>query len=675
MKDWLSVSGALRLALTVVGLPACGQPTEVAGSALTASTATSIWIDAAAQTAGQPHFWANSVGTGTASLALRGDLQTHYKIGNREAGFQRVRGHGVLSDDMGIYKGPGLYDWTNLDRYLTGIASAGMRPIMEMDFMPTALALHGDKHDIYKNATDYRNFIAAVVRHCVDRFGMADVSQWYWEIWNEPDYAAFWYGSDGRQATAYRMKEYESLYDNAVAAITSVIPGALVGGPAATNPAPIAQFLQHCKSAGTRVTFVSSHHYPGGDGSGPMADAADLVADNQRRIDAITQAGYTTSEVMSFNTEWNSSYFGQGGGAGDGLVSMDNHWNVGFILKAAKLLADTETGNGPPLSVFSYWVLSDVFDEWNGPTGSYMLGHDGGNLPFGSVFGLMTAQGVRKAAFNAFKMLNRLGPVRLRATGGASSEGVDAMAAMSMAGDQIQILVYDQYTRLDTTGSDTVTVNLYNIPPALAGKSVFVTRFIVDETHSNPYNVWQIQGTPASPSEEQWREIRAAQHLYALPVERTTLSGSFSTTIPVNRQSGTLLVLGLERPLMGRDAFAPIEGEDYDGQSGASRRDGRDADLGQVAAVAAGGGTLFYDAVDFSDGGVDTLALRVQAPNATVVDVHLDASDGPSIATCPIGGGATGWTTVSCALAHTSGIHTLHLTFAGAASLNWLQFR
>ncbi|HXU64112.1 MAG TPA: carbohydrate-binding protein [Polyangia bacterium] len=671
MRDRLFVSGALPLALAVAGLSACGQPTEVVGSALTASTATTIWIDAAAQTA-NPHFWANSVGTGTASLALRGDLESHYKIGNREAGFQRVRGHGVLSDDMGIYKAPGVYEWTNLDRYLTAIAAAGMRPIMEMDFMPKALALHGDKHDIYKNAADYRSFIAAVVRHCVERFGMADVSQWYWEIWNEPDYAAFWHGSERRQSTARRMKEYETLYDNAVAAITSVIPDALVGGPAATNPAPIGQFLQHCKAAGTRVTFVSSHHYPGGDGSGPAADASDLVADNLRRIEAITGAGYSTSDVLSFNTEWNSSYFGQGGGTGDGLVSMDNHWNVGFILKAAKLMADAGTANGPPLSVFSYWVLSDVFDESSGPSGSYILGQDGGNLPFGSVFGLMTAQGVRKADFNAFKMLNRLGPIRLRATGGASSEGVDAMATLSQAGDQIQILVYDQYTKLDTSGTDTVTVNLYNLPPALAGKPVFVTRFIVDETHSNPYSVWQGQGSPPNPSEAQWREMRAAQHLYALPAERTTLAGSFSTTIDVNRQSGTLLVLSLSRPVMGRDATAPIEAEDYDGQWQASRRDGGDADLGQVAAVAAGG-ELFYDVVDFSDAGVDSLQLRVQASHSTQVEVHLDAADGPSIGVCPVGGGA-GWTTVSCALAHTSGVHNVHLTFAGAATLNWLQF-
>ncbi len=310
----------------------------LAGSGV-ARAATTITIDASKQTTGNPHFWSNAVGTGTAALTLRSDLESHYKIGNREAGFQHVRGHGVLSDAMGIYKGPGMYSWTNFDKYLTSIAQAGMRPIMEMDFMPTALASNGNDKNTFKNATDYKNFIAAVAQHCVDKFGMDDVAKWYWEIWNEPDYSGFWTGT---------MADYYTLYDTAVAAITSVIPNALVGGPATTQEGPIGAFLQHCKSAGTRVTFASSHKYPGGSNTGTTADANNFVTENNNRVNAITSAGYKTSDVLSFNTEWNSSYSGQGGNPGDAVMSMDNHWNVGFILKSAKLLSDKDSGETPP---------------------------------------------------------------------------------------------------------------------------------------------------------------------------------------------------------------------------------------------------------------------------------------------------------------------------------------
>ncbi|MFL5306977.1 MAG: GH39 family glycosyl hydrolase [Polyangia bacterium] len=632
-----------------------------------ARAATTITIDASKQTTGNPHFWSNAVGTGTAALTLRSDLESHYKIGNREAGFQHVRGHGVLSDAMGIYKGPGMYSWTNFDKYLTSIAQAGMRPIMEMDFMPTALALNGSDKDTFKNATDYKNFITAIAQHCVDKFGMDDVSKWYWEIWNEPDYSGFWNST---------MATYYTLYDTAVAAITSVIPNALVGGPATTQEGPIGAFLQHCKSAGTRVTFASSHKYPGGSNTGTTADANGFVSENNNRVNAITSAGYKTSDVLSFNTEWNSSYSGQGGTSnGDAVVSMDNHWNVGFILKSAKLLSDKDSGETPPETVFSYWVLSDVFDESSGPSGSYILGKNNGQLPFGQVFGLMTFQGIRKAAFNAFKLLNYTGPKRLMSSGGTSSDGIDAMATMSAAGDELQILAYDTFAKLNTSGSDMVTINVNNIPASLAGKQVFVTQFVVDETHSNPYSVWVSQGKPGTPSEAQLQALRAAQHLALMqPTKTITLDATYSTSFTMNRQSGTLLLLGVKRPVTGRDALGPMEGEDYDGQSGATKEDSNDTDLGQSISVT-GGGSIFYDNVDFTDAGVNAVKLRVQAAAATSVELHADTATGALLGKCDIAATGTMWATQSCTVTAT-GVHpALYLVFAGAAHLNWIQFQ
>jgi xylan 1,4-beta-xylosidase len=633
-----------------------------------------ITVDASKQTAGNPKFWVASVGTGTAALTLRSDLQTHYKLGAREIGAQRVRGHGVLSDGMGIYKAPGSYDFTKFDKYLDAIVSAGMRPIMELDFMPTALALNGNEKDIYKDATNYKNFIKAIVQHCVDKYGAADVGQWYWEIWNEPDYPGFWNGSNSSEATSAKMTEYYTLYDNAVAAITSVLPNAFVGGPATTNQGPIGAFLQHCKSAGTRVTFASSHVYPGGANSGSAANAASLLSDNNSRVSGITGAGYTTTAVKSFNTEWNSSYSGQGGNAGDVVTSMDNHWNVGFILKGVKLLSDKNSGDTPPLDVFSYWVLSDVFDESSGPSGSYILGKNGGMLPFGQVFGMMTAQGMRKAAFNAFKMLNYLGPKRLMSGGGTGNDGVDAMATMSAAGDELQILVYNTFATMNTSGSDMVTINVSNLPATLSGKSVFVTQFLADETHSNPYSVWVSQGKPGTPTEAQWQAMKAHQHLeLAQPVSKTTLSTTYTTSFTINRQAGTLLILGVNRPVTGRNGLVEIEGEDYDGQTSGTKEDSNDTGQGQSISVAAGG-SLFFNNVDFSDAGVGSVQLRVNAAAATTLTLRADSATGTAIGTCSIAATSSAWQTQTCALTQITGVHTLYVSAAGAVRLNWLKF-
>ena len=183
------------------------------------------------------------MGTGTASLTLRSDLQTHYKIANRELGMMRVRGHGVLNDDIGIYKAAGSYDWTKFDNYLTAIVSAGMRPLMELDFMPTALAIGGDYHSPPKDYNAYKALITAVVQHCVDKYGADDVAKWYWEVWNEPDYPGFWNGMDANESTTAKMSDYYTLYDAAVDAATSVLPNILIGGPGTTYYGPIGAFL------------------------------------------------------------------------------------------------------------------------------------------------------------------------------------------------------------------------------------------------------------------------------------------------------------------------------------------------------------------------------------------------------------------------------------------------
>src|SRR5262249_24890930 len=157
-------------------------------------------------------------------------------------------------------------------------------------------------------------------------------------------------------------------------------------------------------------------------------------------------------------------------------------------------------------------------------------------LPFGQVFGLMTFQGMRKAAFNAFKMLNYLGPKRLMSGGGTGGDGVDAMATTSAAGDELQVLVYDYYATLNSTAPDMVTVTVNTAPSALPAKELFGTHFRVDETHSNPSSVWSSQGKPTNPTEAQWQAMRAQQHLALLqPVSKATVTTTYTTTFSIPR--------------------------------------------------------------------------------------------------------------------------------------------
>lgn len=189
-------------------------------SAAGATGAQTIAVDASNSPSGNPHFWSTCVGTGTASLTLRADLQAHYKLAHRELGMGRVRGHGLLNDDMGIFHWSGggaapTYDWSKFDTYLAAIDAAGMRPMIELSFMPTDLASSGNDRNPPSDLDVYRQMIQAVVQHAVDLYGAEDVGRWYWEVWNEPNYPGFWTGT---------MDDYFQMYDAAAAGATGCRP-------------------------------------------------------------------------------------------------------------------------------------------------------------------------------------------------------------------------------------------------------------------------------------------------------------------------------------------------------------------------------------------------------------------------------------------------------------------
>ncbi len=247
------------------------------------------------------------------------------------------------------------------------------------------------------------------------------------------------------------------------------------------------------------------------------------------------------------------------------------------------------------------------------------------------------------------------------------------MATVSANNDAVAVILYDYYATLNTTGSDSVTLNVNNLP--FAGKQIYVTQFGVDSSHSNPYSVWASQNKPTAPTEAQWQAMRAQQHLALLqPVATAAGSATFSTTLTLPRQGAAMVILSLKRPVTGRDGLGLIEGEDYDGQSNGTREDSNDTSMGQSISVTSGG-YLFFDNVDFSDAGVGSVQLRVKAQSATTLELHADTQTGPLLGTCAIAATGTAWATQTCTLTQTTGVHTLYANFAGAAHLNWMQFQ
>lgn len=476
-----------------------------------------------------PHFWSRCCGTGGAQLCRKDEWKVAAKIGVEEAGFKAYRGHLILSasNPLRWKGGTPTYDWTVFDEiYDFLVDSLGTIPVVELSAQPPDLASSGEWSPP-KDMEIWQDLIENVVAHCVERYGEEKVREWYWEVWNEWDYSGFW--QNGTQQQYYEMYKYS------VMGATSALPEVKIGGPSTTGSFQnrLGTFLDYCSSNNLKVDFVSNHCY-GGGGSGPNADPANVRDDNRIRSNNIKDFG---QPLVSMNTEYSSSYSGQGGGTGANLYSMDNHINAPFVAKCVKLILDDHTNKTYQIpEVFSYWVISDVFDE-----GSYMENHN--LVPFGQVFGLINYQGVRKATFNGFKMLHMMGTTRISLSGGTGdADGVGGFATLNADSSEAAVMIYNFYSSLGQTGVDNVNLTVSNLP--FPEGEVEVRHYRVDETHSNAYKVWQDQGRPGRPSQAQWDEMHAASELAEInPMKTINYSGdAYEETFSLPRQAISLLM-------------------------------------------------------------------------------------------------------------------------------------
>jgi len=216
--------------------------------------------DTALPSVNLPHFWEHTIGSGHAPLALRADWQHQMRRSHEELGFGHVRFHGLLSDDMGTLVCENdqlLYSFFNADQVFDFLLSIGMKPFVELSFMPTALA-SGDQIVFHyrANVTQPRDYaqwstlIGKLVTHWIDRYGLGEIRQWFFEVWNEPNLTAF---GSGKQS------DYFELYRHTVAAIKLVDAGLRVGGPATATNAWIADFVGFCNESRLPADFISTH--------------------------------------------------------------------------------------------------------------------------------------------------------------------------------------------------------------------------------------------------------------------------------------------------------------------------------------------------------------------------------------------------------------------------------
>ena len=343
------------------------------------------------------------------------------------------------------------------------------------------------------------------MHHAVEKYGRANVENWYWEVWNEPD-IAYWHGTP---------EEYDRLYDASAAGVKRALPTAKIGGPASTGPAGaksaafLQQFLEHCDKTGVPLDFISFHakgRATVAEGHVRMGLAKNLQdADAGFRIVASFPKFKALPIVLSESDP-------EGCAACSARVYPQNAYRNGplyasYTALMMKSLLDLSKRDGVNLEGMLTWAF-----EFEG-------------APYFEGFRTLASNGLDKPVLNFFRMAGQLGGDRVRVESNGAialdsviKEGVvartDVDAVATRSDHKLSVLVLN-YQDDDTAGPAAAVALQATGLPANVGR-VSMQQFRVDQDHSNAYSAWKRAGSPQQPTPEQYAALEAAGQLQAV---------------------------------------------------------------------------------------------------------------------------------------------------------------
>ena len=445
------------------------------------------------------------IGTGRMGLALHKEYHDQLKLAQDYIGFQHIRGHGLFCDDMAIYQEHREnpwdkdspyeveYNFTYLDRVMDDYKSLGLKPFLELGFMPYKMA-SGEQTIFYwkgnttppKSYEAWKKMVQALLRHLIERYG-EEAYTYPIEVWNEPNLPGFWYKAD--------MEEYFKLFKQSFEAIKEVDPRFRVGGPAVcggTDEKWIGAFMEFCHENKIPVDFVTRHHYTtefperdGHYGYAELMNEEDGFANLRTTRDIIDK--YPEYKGLQIHiTEYNTSYI-------PNCPLHDTNQNAAYIAKQLSRLGD---GN----ESYSYWTFGDVFEEQGVPF-----------TPFHGGFGLIANGCIPKPTFWTFVFFKNL----KRGEGECVFKNDNAVIMKMKDGSFRGVLWNDTKKR---AGKD-ITVNV-ELATA-AGEYCILTKR-VDEDTCNPLKLWHDIGEPANLTEAQTELLKSAAQPFVRSIRRKT---------------------------------------------------------------------------------------------------------------------------------------------------------
>ncbi len=479
-------------------------------------------------------FYNLAVGAGRAAEGMRADWQRDLFTAHRECGFRYVRFHGLLHDEMGVYnedkRGEPVYNFQYVDAVYDAILKIGMRPFVELAFMPDKLKSN-DKTIFWwkgnisppKDYARWQNLIKALVNHWKERYGEEEVKEWYFEVWNEPNLDFFFSGTQA---------DYFKLYESTARAVKSVSAAFRVGGPATAGRGWIPETIDFAAKNNVPLDFLTTHDYGvkgiGFDDDGNQKLFLDTdpkaIIEGVRDLNAKIKASALPNLPLHY-TEWSTSYSPRD-------PVHDSYVSAPYILSKLK-------GSEGFADSMSYWTFTDIFEE-NGTVSN----------PFHGGFGLINFQGLRKPAFYAYQFLNQLGSDELKNS--------DAASWITRSNHAIEVLLWN-FDPPKTTESDQVTykkllppqnlgpveISISGVPPRSYKLRVFQVGFQVNDVYSDYLKM----GAPPNLSREQVKEL--SDRSGGRPVEEANVEisadGLFSKTLKIRQNDVFLCILEKRR--------------------------------------------------------------------------------------------------------------------------------
>jgi xylan 1,4-beta-xylosidase len=458
----------------------------------------------------------------------------------------------VYSEDA---KGNPIYDFKILDGIFDAYKAAGVRPLVELGFMPKDLASGTGDYQVHfpgnttsgtvqsppRDYAKWRELVRRVVAHLAGRYGRDTVRQWYFEVWNEPD-ISYWHGTP---------QDYWKLYDYAAAGAKAALPDARVGGPATTGPSDangrnfLTGFLGHVvhgKSAATGgavpLDFISFHakgapHIAGGQVQMGLQHELDDVDSGFALVAKYPGLRHLPVILSEADPE--------GCGACSSRMNPANDYRNGTLYPAytaaayKSLFALQDRHQANLIAMLSWSFEFEGRDYFEGFRSLASNGIDKPILNFFRMVGLLRGERVAVDSDGAVPLDSIL------TAGVRGASDIDALA--TIAPHQAAILSWNYHDDAAAAPAAPVMIAVHGLPKNVT--RLLATRYLIDDSHSNAYSAWKAMGSPQSPTPEQYARLerKGGLELAGSPVWMTAKDGAIQVPEILARQSVSLLVL------------------------------------------------------------------------------------------------------------------------------------